>query len=124
MSVLLPLSNAAKLDQEDQSLERTGKWPLLPYERNKFFLSESETGMTTFERHPTFIPTGDTFKDASAPRHQGVEFTLAVLSACEGYVNEPHLGRFLLLLLLLRQLRQLRQLLHYHYHSDQFYHPW
>jgi|TARA_B110000091_G_scaffold206172_1_gene242641 hypothetical protein len=87
MSVLLPLSHAAYLDQTEESINRTLKFPLLPYQANEFFLSEDETGMATFSRR-----SGLPFGGASKPRHQGIEFTLAVLSACEGYVNEPHLG--------------------------------
>jgi len=87
MSVLLPLSHAAYLDHTEESINRTLKFPLLPYQANEFFLSEDETGMATFSRR-----SGLSFGGASKPRHQGIEFTLAVLSACEGYVNEPHLG--------------------------------
>ena len=75
VSVLLPLCNAAVLDLRDGTMLRTSKFPLLPYEKNKYFLAEDEKGMTTFDTgHSPFFRANQA--QGSQGRHQGKEFTL------------------------------------------------
>ena len=100
LSVLFPLSNAALEDvqssrsvTEEKKQSRLLKFPLLPYERNQFYLTESESGMATFDtRHGHGYGGHTRHTPNNRPPHQGKEFTVAVLSACLGYVNEPNLG--------------------------------